>query len=321
MELVFVHPYAALVALLVVLPLAALWLGERRSTRIRSALGLRTPRRRRRFLLVLAMAVLAALLGAASAQPVLVGAQKLQARQDAEAYIVVDITRSMLASSGPDGKTRFERAVSAARRLRAAVPDVPVGLASFTNRTVPHIFPTLDRAVFGSGLARSLAVEQPPPDEGSGALLTAFDALAPLQTHGFFAPGRARRVAVVVTDGETRPVSRATIEALRGLPHVDLMLVRVWRDGERIHHPRAPIDRRYRSDPSSTRRLEAFAAATGARVYGEGSLDAAARELRRLVGTGERVDVGTEQSVKPLTAWTLGLALVPLAYLLWRRNL
>jgi hypothetical protein len=320
MELVFVHPYAALIALLVALPLAALWLGERRSTRIRTALGLRTPRRRRRFLLVLAAVLLAALLGAASAQPVLVGAQKLQARQDAEAYVVVDITRSMLAS-GPDGKTRFERAVSAARRLRAAIPDVPVGLASFTNRTVPHIFPTLDRAVFGSGLGRSLAVEQPPPDEGSGALLTAFDALAPLQTHGFFAPGRARRVAVVVTDGETRPVSGATIEALRDLPRVDLMLVRVWRDGERIHHPRAPIDRSYRSDPSSARRLEAFAAATGARVYGEGSLDAAARELRRLVGTGERVEVGTEQSVKPLTAWTLGLALVPLAYLLWRRNL
>jgi hypothetical protein len=321
MELVFVHPYAALVALLVALPLAALWVGERRSARVRSALGLRAPRRRRRLPLLLAAALLAALLGAASAQPVLVGAEKLQARQDAEAYVVVDITRSMLASSGPEGETRFERAVSAARRLRAAVPDVPVGLASFTNRTVPHIFPTLDRAVFGSGLTRSLAVEQPPPDEGSGALLTAFDALAPLQTHGFFTPGTARRIAIVVTDGETRPVSAETIQALRDLPRVELLLVRVWREGERIHRPRAPIDRRYRSDPSSTRLLQAFAAATRARVYGEGSVDDAAGELRRLVGSGERVEVGTEQSTKPLAAWTLGLALVPLGYLLWRRNI
>jgi hypothetical protein len=321
MELVFVHPYAALVALVVAVPLAALWLGERRSTRVRAALGLRTPRRRRLAALVAATVALAALLGAASAQPVLVGAEKLHARQDAEAYVVVDITRSMLASSGPEDATRFERAVSVARRLRAAVPDVPVGLASFTNRTVPHIFPTLDRAVFGSGLVRSLAVEQPPPDEGSGALLTAFDALAPLQTHGFFAPGTAHRIAVVVTDGETRPVSGATIEALRDLPRIELLLVRVWRDGERIHRPRAPIDRRYRSDPGSTRLLEAFAGATGARVYDEGSVDDAASELRRLVGRGERVEVGTEQSTRPLTAWALGLALVPLAYLLWRRNL
>ena len=119
----------------------------------------------------------------------------------------------------------------------------------------------------------------------------------------------------------TRPVSSTTIEALRDIPHVDLLLVRVWRDDERIHHPRAPIDRSYRSDPSSTRLLQAFAAATGAHVYGERSLDAAAQELRRLVGTGEGVVVGTEQSTKPLTAWALGLALVPLAYLLWRRNL
>ena len=321
MDLVFVHPYAAFVAVVVALPLAAVWLGERRSTRIRSGLGLQAPHRRRRTLLVLATALLAVLLGAASAQPVLVGAQKLRAREDAEAYVVVDITRSMLASSGPESETRFERAVSIARRMRAAVPDVPVGLASFTNRTVPHIFPTLDRAVFGSGLARSLAVEQPPPDEGSGALLTAFDALAPLQTHGFFAPRAVRRVAVVVTDGETRPVSAATIEALRDLPRLHLLLVRVWRDGERIYRPRAPIDRRYRSDPSSTQLLHAFASATGARVYGEGSLADAGRELRRLVGSGERVEVGTEQSAKPLTAWALGLALVPLGYLLWRRNL
>ena len=110
------------------------------------------------------------------------------------------------------------------------------------------------------------------------------------------------------------------MRALRDEPRVDLLIVRFWREGERIHRVRAQIDAGYRSDPQSTALLRSFATATGARVYDEGAVDEAAQELRRRVGSGERVQVGTEQSSRPLTAWTLALALVPLGYLLWRRN-
>ena len=186
MELVFVNPLAALAGLGGLVPLAAFWWLERRGRRVRAALGLSAPRRRSAVLVAVAVAAVSVLVGAASAQPVLLDSRPLKVRADAEAYIVVDITRSMLASRADDAPTRIARARAAARRLRAAVPDVPVGIASFTNRVVPHIFPTPNAAVFESGLDRSVEVEQPPPDTGAGALVTAFDALAPLQTHNFF---------------------------------------------------------------------------------------------------------------------------------------
>jgi hypothetical protein len=319
-ELVFVNPFAALAGLAGLVPLAAFWWLGRRGRRVRAGLGLPPPRRRSGVLVAAAVVALSVLVGAASAQPVLLGSRPLSVRVDAEAYFVVDITRSMLASRGAKAPTRLERARVVARRLRAAVPDVPVGIASFTNRVVPHIFPTPNAAIFNSGLVRSIEIEQPAPDTGEGALLTAFDALAPLQTHNFFSPDAERRVAVILTDGESRPVSPQTIRALRHPPPLGLLIVRFWSPGERIHRPRVRIDADYRTDPASTELLESFARETGARLYSESQSAEVAAELRRRLGRGERVVAGQEASARPLTAWTIALAIVPLGYLLWRRN-
>jgi len=302
-------------------PLGALWLLERRKTRVRSALGLAAPPVRGRRLAVGALVAFAALVATASAQPVLLRQDPVSVRDDAEAYVVIDITRSMLASPTREGETRLERAVRVARRIRAAVPDVPVGLASFTNRVVPHVFPTDDAAVFGSGLRRSIGIESPPPDRAAGAVLTAFDALAPLQTHNFFAPGARRRVAVIVTDGETSPVSPLTVAALRRPPALELVLVRVWSPGERIFGATTATDRSYRSDPASTETLRAFTRDTGARLYPESDVRRASTEVARLLGRGRPVRAGSQVSAQPLAAWAFGLALLPLGYLLWRRNL
>jgi hypothetical protein len=320
-QLVFVNPLAGLAFLAVLLPLAAFWRIRRRGTRVRAALGLAPPPRRSGVLALAAIVLLAALVGAASAQPVLVDSQPRYVREDAEAYFVVDITRSMLASAGPAAATRLERARVFAERVRAAVPDVPAGIASFTNRLVPHVFPTHNIALFGSGLRRSIAIERPAPDRSDQALVTAFDSLAPLQTHNFFSPRADRRVAVVLTDGETRPVSPATLRALRARPRIDLLIVRFWSEEERIHRPRLEIDAQYQTDPGSTATLAAFADAVGAQVYSEDDAGAVARELRRRLGRGEPVVAGEEVSARPLTAWAVGLALVPLAFLLVRRNL
>jgi hypothetical protein len=321
MDLVFVHPEAAVVVLAVALPLAALWLAQRRKRAVRSALGLSPPGRGATRLGIAAIAALAALVAAATAQPVLLRQEPIHVRQDAQAYVVVDVTRSMLAAGSADGPTRLERALDAAARIRAAVPDVPVGLASFTNRTVPHVFPTTDPSVFGTGLRRSIGVEHPPPDRGVGAVLTAFDALAPLQTHNFFARAATRRVAVVLTDGETNPVDRSTIDELRADPPLDLVLVRLWDERERIFRPRVAADRTYATDPRSTSVLRSFAAATGAKLFDERQLDEAADTVRRLLGRGQTSEAGTEVSARSLAGWTFALAFVPLGYLLWRRNL
>ena len=320
MELVFVNPPAALAALAGALPLAAYWWLARRGHRVRASLGLPGPRRRSGVFVAAAVVALALLVGAASAQPVLITSEPQKARADAEAYFVMDITRSMLASAGAEAPTRLERARTVARRLRAAVPDVPVGIASFTNRLVPHIFPTTNAAVFDSGLVRSIEIDQPPPDTGSGVLLTAFDALAPLQTHNFFSPEALRRVAVVFTDGESQPVSPQTIRALRAKPRLDLLIVRFWSPSERIYKRRAPIDADYRVDPGSTGLLESFARESGATLYGEGDSTQVARELRRRLGRGPAVVSGEEVSAHSLTAWAIALAVLPLGYLLWRRN-
>ena len=183
------------------------------------------------------------------------------------------------------------------------------------------MFPTPNLALFGSGLRRSIAIERPAPDRSEQALVTAFDSLAPLQTHKFFSPDAERRVAVVLTDGETRPVSPATLRALRGRPRIDLLIVRFWSERERIFRPRVEIDAQYEPDPGSTATLVAFADAVGAQVFGEDDAAAVARELRRLLGRGEPAIVGEEVSARPLAAWVVALALVPLGFLLARRNL
>ena len=321
MNVVFVHPEAALVGLAVLVPLSALWLLERRKARVRNTLGLAPPSRRGSRLAAGALAVLTTLVAAASAQPVLLRQEPVFVRADAEAYVVIDITRSMLAAESRSGDTRLERAVRVAERIRGAVPGVPVGLASFTNRVVPHVFPTDDAAVFSSGLRRSIEVESPPPDRAEGAVLTAFDALAPLQTHNFFAPSSERRVAVIVTDGETRPVALSTIAALRRRPVLDLVLVRVWRERERIFRPRIAADRSYRTDPGSTDVLRDFVRTTGTRLYSESEAGEASAEVARLLGRGKPVRAGSQVSAQALGAWAFGLAFVPLGYLLWRRNL
>lgn len=321
MEIVLVHPKAALVCLAVALPLVALWVTSRRAARARAALGLAAERPRPAILLGGATVAVALLASLAAANPVLLQRKPLQARTDAEAYVVLDITRSMLASSSAEGATRLARARRIASRVRAAATDVPFGLASFTNRVVPHVFPTLDGAVFGSGLDASIAIEQPPPDRAPGAVLTAFDALAALQTHNFFSQQASRRVAVVVTDGETNPVRPETIQALRSRPRLDVVVIRVWDASERIHRPRLAGDRAYLPAPESTATLAGFAAATGASVFDEGDVDRAADAVRRLLGTGEAVRAGDELSARSLAGFTFALAFVPLAYVLWRRNL
>jgi len=304
----------------VLVPLGALWLLEHRKTRVRTALGLAPPPRRGSRLVAFALVVLAALVATASAQPVHLRREPVLVRVDAEAYVVIDITRSMLASASPRSDTRLERAVRIAGRIRAGVPGVPVGLASFTNRVVPHVFPTDDAAVFGSGLRRSVEIESPPPDRAAGAVLTAFDALAPLQTHNFYAPASRRRVAVVVTDGETLPVVSSTIAALRGRPTLELVLVRVWGERERIFRPGTPADRRYRADSGSTVVLRDFVRATGARLFAESDVDRASAHVAQLLGRGTPVQTGSQVSARPLAAWAFGLAFLPLGYLLWRRN-
>ena len=221
---------------------------------------------------------------------------------------------------GAASPTRLERAVTAARRLRAAIPDVPVGLASFTNRVVPHIFPTLDRAVFGSGLRaldrdRAAAAGRRRGGAADRVRRARATADARLLRPPDTAPGRRRphrrRDAAGVGGDDARAPRRAPAR-----PADRPRLARGRADPPR---PRADR-RRLPARPASTGLLRSFATATGARVYDEGAVGERRGSCAGWSGAASACEVGTEQSSRPLTAWTLALALVPLGYLLWRRN-
>jgi hypothetical protein len=159
----FLSPLGALVALAVVLPLAAYALLEVRSRRVSGRIGLTPPALSSRLGVPVAIVLVAAFLGIAAAQPVISGTRSHSGRSDAQVYVLFDVSRSMLARSGASAPDRLQRAKKLALKLRQAVPDVPFGITSLTDRVLPHLFPTLDPNVFQSTLKDAIGIERPPP--------------------------------------------------------------------------------------------------------------------------------------------------------------
>jgi hypothetical protein len=308
------------VAVGVVLPLAALLVAERRARRARALLGLARPSLWTRGGPAAALALLAALVGLAATQPEVRTVREQRVRTDAQAVYVLDTSRSMLAASRPGGETRFERARAAAEDLRADLSEVPTGLASFTDRVLPLLFPTDDRRVFGSTLERALAVDAPPP-QARKVEATTFSALTDLVVGHYFPSAAKRRLAVVFTDAESPPVDDGALaRSLQDGRVLGPIFVRVWSARERVFDPEGVPEPGYRPDPTSGERVAALASAVGARVFGPGQMNAAAAEARRLLGAGPVVRRGREVRSLALAPYAMLAALVPLAFLLWRRN-
>ena len=178
MSVTFLSPLGALLAFGVVVPLAALVVIARRADGVRRNLDLaRRPRLTLALPTVAAVAV-AGLLGLAAAQPVASQDTKRRVRSDAEAFIILDVSRSMLARRDPGSSSRLERAKRAAAVLRAALPAMPVGVASLTDRALPHLFPSADEDAFRATVERAVGIERPPPRSSINTNATSFDALA-----------------------------------------------------------------------------------------------------------------------------------------------
>ena len=319
MELSFASPEGALVGAAVLGPLAALFLIERRASRVRRVLGLRRRPRRRLLTDALATALLAALVALAAAQPLLARTDETFVRGDAEVYLVLDTSRSMLAAPSAGDDTRFERALDQAGRLRDELAAVPVGVASLTDRLLPHLFPTSDRDAFAATLERTIGVDRPPPRVERNRS-SEFAALADAAVWNYFSENLRRRLLVVFTDGEGQAGDVEGLRiGLRSQPRLTMLFVHVWGEGERVFGEAGP-ELQYAPDPTSRDLLGQLASVAGGRVFAEGDVGAVAAAARRELGAGTRASSRLSGNPQPLAPYAVGAVLVPLAFLLWRRN-
>jgi VWA domain-containing protein len=319
-DLGFASPLGALIALAALLPLVAFVAVRSRARGVRRALRLPEPTGRSRHVPLLGLGAAAVLLGLAATQPVLQRNESRLVRSDAEAWVVLDTTRSMLAQRNPDSPTRLERAKAAAQEVRDTLPNVPVGIASLTDRVLPHLFPSPDEEVFRATLERSLGIERPPPRSGLLAQVTRIDSVGAFSTLNFFRPEARRRVIVVLTDGESLPFSATrTARRLSRPPPIGTVLVHVWDSSERVYTRGVP-EPQYRPDSTSRSALDELARATGGRVYTEDEAGSAAAKARQLIGRGPTVDQGERRVRYALSAYLAAAAFLPFGLLLWRRD-
>ena len=310
------HPWALLFAIAGLLPLVSLLLTERRAAKVRRLIGEPALGARAVALVAVALISVAVLLAFAIAEPVLEQASTRAERRGVEAYAVLDTSGSMQAAARPGGRTRLERAKALALELRRRLPEVRFGIASMTDRLLPHLFPTGDPSVFAATLAQSVGIERPPPAVASFRA-TDLNALANLGAGFFTAP---RRVAVVFTDGESAGI-RPRTRRLLSSRHIRVLYVHVGQTGERIYLGDS-ADPAYKSDPSSAEKLREAATLTGGQAFGEHDLDSITSLMRHEL-RGSSATTFRSQTVRrvPIANWFVLGALAPLTLLLARLNL
>jgi hypothetical protein len=321
----FVTPLAALIALVVLVPLAGWVTVSRRATRLRASLGLPELSRGRRLAPVVAVVALAGLLGVAAAQPAYQKGTPLRVRSDAQLFIVIDTSRSMLARAKAGSPTRIDRAKATAARLERSLHDVPVGIATITNRVLPHLFPTTDSVVFHATLVDAVGVDKPPP--GSSAFSTrrsrtasTLDSLTQLASRRFYPPEARHRLAIVLTDGESRPISASSVARSLQQAHIQTIYVQFWDRHEQVFTSGKP-ETHYRVNPHAQAILERLAEITGGNVYGEDDPGAVTQDVHRVLGNGPTA-VSARELAQPvaLAPYFAGMAFLPLTLLLWRRS-
>lgn len=267
------------------------------------------PERRRPLLVGAAFALLAV----AAAQPALERTQSREVRTDAEALIVVDNSRSMAASTSPAGTTRLERAKEVARIVRQRLEDVPTGLGTLTDRTLPHVLPTADLALFEAALETTVGIERPPARDVA-LQATTLQALAEVVQGRYFSPGARRRLLLVVTDGDSAPFDIGAVAAALRAGRVQLVLVRVGDADERVYGADGTPEPLFRPSPLTAQTLETLSVASNGAAVSSG--EAAAQVADDFLGGGPTSSEGVATEVVSLAGVFAAAAIVPLLLLL-----
>jgi hypothetical protein len=317
----FLAPLGWLVACAALLPAGAALVRDRREQRVGYALGLLRPSPRTRFAGAIAAVIAVLLLAAATARPAVRTSGVAQLRTDAQAYFLIDISRSMLARRGPRGETRFARALAAAETIRSGLADIPAGVASLTDRPLPHLFPTGNPGVFSAVLHRALGIERPPPGGGPGLrriVQTNLASIAEFSSAAYFDRQLRHRLVILFSDGESESYSPAGLATQLNAEHIDLLVVRFWNVAERVYSRGLP--ERYRPDLRALPLLRQVAARTSRKpVFDETETRGVVRAARSLLGNGPTVSVGRPSRLE-LAPYAALAALLPIAFVLRRRD-
>lgn len=306
-------PWGLLLCALALVPLGVIALAFARQRRVARALGLEPPPGLRATKAVARPVLACLLVGVAAARPVWMTTERQAARTSSEVVFVTDVSQSMLAAPRAGAPTRLDRTRFIVRQMRAAVPDVPAGVAGLTDRALPYLFPTLDAGAFDDTVRRSVLPDAPQP-QGIADVTSNFVPVAQLARNGFFSPEARHRTCVLVTDGETRSV----LPAPRGCT---LIVVRVGGSGDRIFGRNGRIDAEYRPEGSAASTLGRLARAARGVPYTERDIGAATAALQKAAEAGPRTRVGTGTTVHLLAPYFAALALTVVSVLLLRRYL
>jgi hypothetical protein len=316
----FLSPFGALVVIVGVVPVVAFLRSERARVRVTRLLRLPEADSRIRLVPLVASVAIAALLGIAATQPTIVRHSSQRVRTDAEAWFVLDTSRSMKASAGPRSPSRFARARALAIRLQEALGDVPVGLASVTDRVLPHLFPTTDRDTFDLTVRKVIGIERPPPADGFSTRITTLGSIARVVSGNFFDPTATKRLLVVFTDGETKPFTDASIGTVfRQPPGVHSIFVRIWGADEHVYNGRTR-DPLYQPDPMSSAYVHQLAATAGGTAIASADYGRILSAARADLGQGPTRVLGNERRQLALAPYLAALCFLPLGFVLRRRN-
>jgi von Willebrand factor type A domain-containing protein len=318
MHLAFLTPLAAVAIVVVVVPLLSVLAARSRDARARRGLGLPRPSVGAQVAVPAAIVLALVLAGVAAAQPVIEHGVPRRARTDAQVYVLFDISRSMAAAPAPHALNRLARAKQFAEALRGRLSSVPVGVATFTDRVLPLEFPTADPSSFASVARTAVAIDQPAPQRFYADRATSLDSLAQFVEEDYFDSSVRHRVVVVLTDGESQPVSPSLADTLRRAPGVHVVFVHVARGGDKLWTTGLP-DPNYRADPSSGAFLQRVAGSLHGTAVADGDVSGAASAVRASLGAGP-VQTVTEPARLALMPYVTLAAFVPLAFVLWRRN-
>jgi len=305
----FLTPLGGLAALAVLLPLGAAAHGRIRTAALARTLGLDPPPRWSLGRRSGAAAAAVALLGLAATQPALSDQALVRTRTDVAVLFVLDTSRSMAASLTPTSPTRLARAIKAAVALRAAIEEVPAGVATLTDRVLPDMLPVPDVAGFDAVLEHAVAIENPPP-VAKAVRATTYAALDDIATGNYFEPHVTRRVIVFLTDGESNPFDAGALGREVGVKQgYRFLAIRFWSATEAVFDANGRPEPAYHPDPTGSVLLSQLAAALGGRSFEGSQSGAAASYLLQIVGRGPTSRARRVLGQHALAPYVAGLAL------------